>query len=98
MIVDALRALLPDLVVPPKVFLEASSGPLHAISQNGCVTVAERITFDMMIELELMRRCSGLVCMDSGFSIIPRMELDDGYVDFLRPTLLNRLVLKVLRR
>lgn len=98
-VVDGLRALLPDLVVPPKAFLEAGSGPLHAVSRDGSAIgpVAERITFDMMLELELMRRCSALICMDSSFSLISRMELDDDRIDFLRPTLLNRLVLKSMQ-
>lgn len=98
-VVDALRAYLPDLVVPQKIFLDPGTGPLHAISQhdNAVVPVNERITFDMMLELELMRRCSALVCMDSNFSILSRIELDNDHIDFLRPTLLNRLVLKAIR-
>lgn len=99
-VVNELKALLPDLVVPPKHFLAAGSGPLHSITQtnNVPVPVNERITFDMMIELELMRRCSALVCMDSNFSMLSRLLLNDDHVDFLRPTLPNRLVLKGMRR
>jgi|GEM_PF-6165583 len=98
-VVEPLRALLPDLVVPPKIFLEADSGPLHAISQNNIFKPINRdIIFDMLIELELMRRCSALIYMSSGFSIFSRIELDDDRTDLLQPTLINRLVLKIMDR
>ena len=94
-----MKALLPDLVVPSKYFLAAGHGPLHSQhhNKNILVPVNERISFDMILELELMRRCSALVCMDSNFSILSRILLNDDHIDFLCPTLLNRLVLKIMR-
>lgn len=94
-----MKVLLPDLVVPPKYFLAAGQGPLHGLQKQNdtLIPVNERITFDMMLELELMQRCSALVCMDSNFSILSRLLLNEDAIDFLRPTLFNRLVLKIMR-
>lgn len=90
------RALAPDVIVPPKTFLAPESGPLHAIVRERWDISGDpgidRVSFEMAVEMELMRRCSGLVYMESGFSIFPRVLLPDSHVRLIRPTLLNRVI------
>jgi hypothetical protein len=93
--------LMPDAVVPPKTFLAPNTGPLHAIV---CEPLADesdhpvqRIGFEMAVEMELMRRCSALVCIYSGFSIIPRVMLEPSRIHCLRSPVTNRLLSKLIR-
>lgn len=107
-IVEAMRQALPSLVVRPKRLLGKGEGPLHQfdleavrISAQGGVrsgTISDEITRDMFVELELMRRCEGLVYMDSGFSLFSRIKLDESRVVHLEPNLINRFITKVMAR
>jgi hypothetical protein len=89
--------LLPELFVPPKAFLPPDAGPLHAQAITGAGDMAQA-TLEMAVELELMRRCSALVCMDSGFSIFSKAQLPDEDICLLRPHWVNEWLLKFLRR
>jgi hypothetical protein len=91
-VVAMLREYLPTLVVCPKHFLEKGAGPLHQFRHGE--HAAEEITREMFIELELMRRCGGLIYTDSGFSILTRIKLDGPNMHRLRPGFINRLILK----
>jgi hypothetical protein len=107
-VVQGMRQVLPSLVVRPKRLLDRGEGPLHQVDANGIQQsehggirnrgIAEGITREMFVELELMRRCHGLVYMDSGFSFFSRMRLDENRVFPLEPTRLNRLIVKVMSR
>lgn len=66
-----------------------------AIQSGGLL--GDTIAKEMFIELDLLRRCKGLICMASGFSLISRLELDEAKVVKLRPTRTNRLVLRLMR-
>jgi hypothetical protein len=96
----AFQQLVPDVVIPPKFFLEANSGPLHSIKINQSESDAKisRISFEMAMEMELMRRCSALICMDSGFSIFSKALLDADRKVLLRPLLANKIVEKVVNK
>lgn len=106
--IRGMRDVLPSITVRPKRLLGQGEGPLHQIDANeiqhseyGGIRnkgIAGTITFEMFVELELMRRCDGLVCMDSGFSLLPRLRLDKNRVSFLEPSLLNQLIVKVMSR
>jgi Nodulation protein Z (NodZ) len=95
-IIEMLRQYLPTLVACPKHFLEKGAGPLHQFRRGQ--QIAEEITRDMFVELELMRRCEGLVYMDSGFSIMTRTKLDGTRIRRLKPGLVNRSILKLISR
>jgi hypothetical protein len=107
-IIERMRNELPALVIRPKRLRSPGEGPLHQFDAasvrhglHGGVragTVPNEITQDMFIELELMNRCVGLVYMDSGFSILSRIRLDDNRQLHLRPSLLNRSISRIVRR
>lgn len=107
-VVQGMRQVLPSLVVRPKRLLDRGEGPLHQIDPNGIQHsehggihnsgVAEDITREMFVELELMRRCDGLVYMDSGFSLFSRLRLDENRVSLLKPARLNGLIVKAMSR
>jgi hypothetical protein len=50
----------------------------------------------MFVELELMRRCSALIFMDSGFSLLTRSSLDENYLVRLKPPFINRLICRMM--
>src|ERR1700686_1741649 len=101
-----MREVLPTVVAKPKRQVKRGEGPLHQInSASGdqgrgvrSGTISDDITFDMFVELELMRRCSGLVFMDSGFSLLTRTSLDENRLIRLKPTLINRLISRIMGR
>jgi len=103
-----LRDYLPTLVERPKLQLQAGEGPLHQLdaaavaqSEHGGIRnrgIDPAISRDMFVELELMRRCEGLVYMNSGFSIFLQRRLDESRIRLLQPGPVNRLVLKVIQR
>jgi len=106
-IVEIMREVLPTVVAIPKRQIKRGEGPLHQIDaapvrqdskavRSG--TISDDIVFDMFVELELMRRCSGLVFMDSGFSLLARTSLDVNRLVRLRPTLINRLIARGVER
>ena len=106
-IVELMREVLPTVVAKPKRDVKRGQGPLHQINaafmrqnSNGIRsgTISDDIVFDMFVELELMRRCSGLVFMDSGFSLLTRTSLDENRLIRLKPTLINRLISRVVGR
>jgi hypothetical protein len=99
-VVDAMREHIPDLVAYDKTMLPQGSGPLHqpAGDQTAqAVSVRANVANDMFVELALLRRVDGLVCMPSEFSILTRLELDDDAVFILKPPLVNRLATKLGR-
>ena len=105
-IVNKMQQVLPSARARPKYLLEMGDGPLHQLNAHAmqhsshggirCGTIAELIIRDMFVELELMRRCDGLLYMDSGFSLIARTELDEARLHRLRPSALNRLIARLL--
>jgi hypothetical protein len=106
-IVNLMREVLPGVVAIPKRQIKRGEGPLHqinatAVRQDGkdirSGTISDDIVFDMFVELELMRRCAGLVFMDSGFSLLARTSLDENCLVRLRPTLINRLIVRIVER
>lgn len=107
-VVEVMREALPSVVARPKELLGDGAGPLHQFRADAVQygeqdsirggTISERITRDMFIELELMRRCSALLYMDSGFSLLARINLDDGKVCRLRPSLANRSITRIMSR
>jgi hypothetical protein len=106
-IVEVIREFLPTVVAKPKREVKRGEGPLHQINaasvrhdSNGIRsgTISDDIVFDMFVELELMRRCSGLVFMDSGFSLLTRTSLDENRLIRLKPTLINRLISRIVER
>jgi hypothetical protein len=107
-IIKMMKEILPNLVACPKRLLNRGEGPLHQFdagavrhSENGGVrggTIANEITNEMFVELELMRRCAALIYMDSGFSIVSRIMLDDSRLVPLTPNFVNRFVPKIIRR
>jgi Nodulation protein Z (NodZ) len=101
-VVETATQLMPDLLVPPKTFLAPNAGPLHGLESGGAVATSrpttKTLSFEMGLEMELMRRCSALVCMSSGFSIFPQTMLEPDRIELLHPNPVNRLLEKVLRR
>lgn len=106
-IIEIMREVLPTVVAKPKREVRKGEGPLHQISaasvrqDSGGIrggTISDDIVFDMFVELELMRRCSGLVFMDSGFSLLARTSLDENRLVRLKPTLINRLISRMVER
>jgi hypothetical protein len=106
-IIETMRQLLPNLVVLPKLLPAKGEGPLHqfdaetaSTSQEGIRggTVAEQITLDMFVELDLMQRCQALIYMDSGFSLLARTALEQSHQLRLKPNLANRLITRAMSR
>jgi len=107
-IIEIMKEILPTLVACPKRLQNRGDGPLHQFdasavrhSANGGVrggTIANEITQEMFVELELMRRCAALLYMDSGFSIVSRIMLEDSRLSLLKPNIVNRYIPKILRR
>jgi hypothetical protein len=103
-IFDLMREVLPSVVTKRKQQIKRGGGPLHQIAVGSAIdskglrssTVSDHIAFDMFVELELMRRCSGLIFMDSGFSLLARASLDEKRLIRLRPNLINRIILRIL--
>ncbi|MCK1642996.1 hypothetical protein IVA95_36915 [Bradyrhizobium sp. 157] len=105
-IIKTMREFLPTLVVRPKLLPGKGDGPLHQFEANttGQVTqdgirggtVAEQITLDMFVELDLMQRCQALMYMDSGFSILARTKLDQSHQLRLQPNRINRLITRAM--
>lgn len=107
-IIEVMREALPTLVVCHKTLLKQGDGPLHQFdanaigySANGGVrggAISNSITREMFVELELMRRCDALLYMDSGFSILSRISLDNSRLSLLVPNIVNRYIIKIMRR
>jgi hypothetical protein len=107
-IVETIREVLPTVVVRPKRLLGRGGGPLHQFDSAAvqhCTddgirsgTISDDITRDLFVELELMRRCDGLVCMDSGFSLLARIRMDESRTAWLRPNFINRMITKIMSR
>jgi hypothetical protein len=107
-VVEVMREALPSIVVLPKQLLGEGAGPLHQFRADAVQygeqdsiksgTISERITRDMFVELELMRRCSALLYMDSGFSLLARINLDESRVRRLRPSFANRSITRIMSR
>ena len=107
-IAGVLSEFLPTLRVLPKELPGRGDGPLHQLDaasieyseESGIKsgTVADTRTWDMFVELELMRRCHGLVYMDSWFSLLTRMTLDESRVRLLRPNAVNASISKLMNR
>jgi Nodulation protein Z (NodZ) len=100
-VVETATQLMPDLLVPPKAFLAPNAGPLHAPAAAGEASARpplDQVSFEMCFEMELMRRCSALVCMPSGFSIFSNVLLDPDRIETLGPGLVNRSLERVLER
>jgi Nodulation protein Z (NodZ) len=97
-VAQAFRALIPNVIIPPKFFLSANSGPLHStvVTPSEDRAGISQISFEMAMEMELMRRCSTLICMDSGFSIFSEALLDDNQKVLLKPTFINKVVEKII--
>ena len=85
-----LRQQLPETTAFDKKMFDF--GPLHQIA-NG--VVASDVTQEMFTELAIMNRCSALIYMDSGFSILLRTKLDDANALRLRPSFTRRAVMKL---
>lgn len=101
-VVETAKRLMPDLLVPPKAFLAPNAGPLHAMADSRQTATArpavDQVSFEMCVEMELMRRSSALVCMASGFSIFSKVLLDADRICDLKPGSVNALTEKVLER
>lgn len=99
-VAQKISELMPDVVIPPKFFLNANAGPLHSNSHNNSdvLSKSSQISFEMAIEMELMRRCSSLIYMDSGFSIFSKALLDDAQKVLLKPTFVNKFVEKIINK
>jgi hypothetical protein len=100
-VVDAIRNHIPDLVAYDKTMLPQGSGPLHQIAgdrTDQTASVQANFVHDMFVELALLRRVDGIVCMPSEFSILTRLELDDDAICILKPPLANRIAMKLGRR
>jgi len=103
-IIETMRQFLPNLVVRPKLLPGKGEGPLHQFEAEAasCIsqqairggTVAEQITLDMFVELDLMQRCRALIYMDSGFSLLARTALDQSHQLRLKPNFVNRLIIR----
>lgn len=104
-VIEIFRSVMPSTVVRPKQLRPVGEGPLHQIrsrsvklgEQDGVLTgtVDQAVALDMFVELELMRRCAGLVYMDSGFSLLARLGLGSDRLHRLRPALANRMIVRV---
>jgi hypothetical protein len=106
-IIEMMREFLPTVVAKPKREVKRGEGPLHQINAASVRqdssgirggTISDDIVFDMFVELELMRRCSGLVFMDSGFSLLARTSMDENRLIRLKPSLTNRLISRIAGR
>jgi hypothetical protein len=107
-VIQLMREALPDLVTWPKQLFKQGEGPLHQLrvpagehSAAAAVdggAISDEITRDMFVELELMKRCEGLVYMDSGFSLMARLKLDDSHLHRLKPNFVNEFITKVFSR
>jgi hypothetical protein len=107
-VIGLMREVLPNLVTWPKQLLKQGEGPLHQLrvpagEQSAAAggyggTISDEITRDMFVELELMKRCDGLVYMDSGFSLIARLKLDDNRLHRLKPNFVNETIAKLFSR
>lgn len=107
-VLQGLEAFIPKLAGAPTKLLQAGAGPLHQLDGKSVATSAEGgitnagidrgITHDMFVELELLRRCEGLICMESGFTIFAQRQLPDSHIRFLLPSATNQLVMKAMSR
>ena len=107
-VMEGLSRALPGLVALPKRLLRRGDGPLHQLdpstvqlSAHGGIRsrgLSGDLIREMLVELELMRRCSGLIYMDSGFSLLSRLSLESRHQSRLRPTLLKRLIIRAMHR
>jgi hypothetical protein len=61
-------------------------------------TIALDITKGMFVELDVMRRCVGLLYMDSGFSVLSRSSLPETRMARLRPPAINRAITKIANK
>ncbi len=101
--IETFRKVMPSVVFREKQLRPEGSGPLHQVRSEivkdgvRSGTVDQTVTFDMFVEMELMRRCAGLVYMDSGFSLLTRFGLDDDRLHRLRPTLVNRVIVRAAK-
>jgi hypothetical protein len=90
-VIEGARRNLPHLAIPAKTMQARGKGPLHQTNQG---VVSEVTTHEMFIDLALMNRCDGLIFMDSGFSILSRLRLPESHQLRIRPSYLNRLILR----
>ena len=100
-VADKFAEIMPGTVVLDKIFLNPNAGPLHSLPSDNNQTSRTRqeaIYFEMAVEMELMRRCSALVCMDSGFSILSKAIIDDRNIKILKPTLINRIIERLFNK
>ena len=102
-IFEEMSRFLPDLLSAETKHRPKNQGALHqvasvsAIGDGALITeaVPNTVAEDMMFELALMRSCSALVCLESGFTAITRTELGPEKVISLRPSLLNRMICRL---
>ncbi len=107
-VLSGLREFIPTLVATPKLLMPEGGGPLHQLNASaieraahGGITssgIDKRIIREMFVEQDLLRRCDGLIYMDSMFSIFAQRRLEDSHISHLRPDPLNQLVVKVMYR
>jgi hypothetical protein len=107
-VVKGLQEFIPGAVSCPKLMMAQGAGPLHQLKESSVELtrhggirsggINKDITLEMFVELELLRRCDGLICMDSGFSIFAQRKLDDSRIAYLKPGKTSKLVMKVMNR
>lgn len=96
-----LREHLPELVEYDKSMLSDGSGPLHKPegphdgSSGTAVHCSADRTREMMIELCMLQQASALVYIPSNFSLLKRTSLNHKLIYEMRPSLMNRLILKL---
>ena len=103
---NGVRENLDNVFTYPKRMICEGSGPLHQMKLNHSNSDQEEDTFipleteivmDMIIELELLRRCKALVCIPSQFSVISRQLLPDNRICLLKPPLSNRIIARIFK-
>jgi hypothetical protein len=103
---SGVRENLDNVYTYPKRMICEGSGPLHQMKLNQSnsnlgedtlMPLETEIVMDMLIELELLRRCKALVCIPSQFSVISRQLLPENRIYSLKPPLSNRIIARLIK-
>ncbi len=98
-VVEGLSSQIKNIYCFDTELLDQNSGPIHNFKKQDGKRIdnskIKKRTNEMLVELEIMRRCSHLIFIESGFSILLQIKLSANRLFELKPPFLNRLLLKL---
>jgi hypothetical protein len=90
-----MKSLLPQIYTLDKIFRNDDTGPLHRKLAKD--KHRNSISFELFLEMELMKRCTEFIYIPSQLSFAPRCLLEQENLHELKPPLLNQTFLLMFK-